>query len=129
MSRNIGVRKNGVVISLIKGLLFSFLLTMIFFIIFALLLTYTDLSEGYIPIVNSIIMVVSIAVGGIVISSNIMNKGWLNGAILGLLYVFIFVICGSIIFKSFNPNIYMFSKLGIGLISGAIGGMIGVNIK
>lgn len=116
-------------VTLAKSLALSYIVTLIFFIIFALILTYTSLSEGAIPIINSIIMIISIAIGSIRMAIKSQNKGWLNGALVGVLYVLVLVFLSSIFVENFEVNSYLMMKAIIGLITGAVGGMIGINVK
>ncbi len=116
-------------ITLLKGIVFSLIITVILIIVLALILTYTSLSEGIIPIVNSIIMILSIALGSIYVSVKINRLGWLNGALTGLLYILILVILGNMFVDSFKLDIFILFRILIALITGAVGGMIGINLR
>ncbi|NMB27159.1 MAG: TIGR04086 family membrane protein, partial [Tissierellia bacterium] len=78
---------------------------------------------------NTIIMVISITVGGIYISIKIGEKGWLNGGTIGVLYFLILVLLNYLFIKPFIFDIYSMGKFFISLVTGIIGGMIGINIK
>lgn len=112
-----------------KSLVLSFILTFILVLIISLLLTYTTLKESRIPILNTITMVISITAGSVYMAVKVEEKGWLNGGILGALYFIILLLLNYLFVKPFTLDIYAVSKFVIALITGVIGGMIGVNIK
>ena len=112
-----------------KSVVISILITLVCLLIFSILLTYTKLQERVIPAVTIIITAISILVGGILSTSNIKKNGMLTGAIVGFIYIFIIYFLSSIITKSFSLNGYSVSMIIASLLSGAIGGIIGVNIK
>jgi putative membrane protein (TIGR04086 family) len=116
-------------ISLIKSILLSYLVTFAFFFVFAIILTYTSLSDSTIPTLNSIVMIVSIAVGGGYMAAKVNKKGWLNGGLIGLIYIIILAIFRILADGGMDFSSYFFVKLIISIITGAIGGMIGINLK
>ncbi|WP_243141145.1 TIGR04086 family membrane protein [Alkaliphilus pronyensis] len=112
-----------------KGLVRGYVLSLFLFLITALLITYTALNEGLIPIVNSIILILSVAYAAIYSAVNIGERGWLHGAIVGLLYILILLIFSKIFVSGFEFDKYVTYKIVISLFTGVIGGMIGINIK
>ena len=70
--------------NLLKGLIFSFLITLISIFLFAIILTYTNISEKTIPIFITVLTFISILIGTIIGSRNIRKNGMLNGAIIGV---------------------------------------------
>lgn len=129
MRYNAGKKEVSYPITLLKGVVLSFSTTLILIILMAIILTYTSLSEGVIPVINSIIMILSIALGSIYMSLKISEKGWLNGAVIGLLYIFVLVILGSSFIDTFKLDSYILLRIVISIITGAVGGMIGVNLR
>lgn len=127
MNKSNTTSKYGIVLG--KSLIISFIVTLILFIISTLILTYTNLSESWIPIIDSIILIISISIGAIKMSVNTSKRGYLNGGILGLIYVFILILVSIIFIKDFQFSIYTFIKIIIGLVTGVLSGMIGVNLK
>lgn len=116
-------------ITLLKGVALSFSITLILIVLLAIILTYTSLSEGVTPVVNSIIMILSIALGSIYMSLKVSEKGWLNGAIVGLLYVIILIILGSAFNNDYKFDSFVLLRIIISVVTGAVGGMIGVNLR
>ena len=104
-------------------------LTLVFIMIQTALMMFTKLSESVLPITNSIIMAISITIASIYISIKREQKGWLNGAAIGLIYILLMVLLNIGLVDDFVLNKYVLIKGGIALVTGAIGGMIGVNLK
>ncbi|MTI47791.1 TIGR04086 family membrane protein [Sporosalibacterium faouarense] len=129
MSYNSGKNQSSYPITLLKAVGFSVITSIIFVIILAVILTFTSLSEGIIPVINSIIMIVSIAFGAIYVSLKSDRMGWLNGAGVGLIYILIIMILGAIFVDSFDIDIYLLFRIIVALITGSIAGMIGINLR
>nr|WP_252187873.1 TIGR04086 family membrane protein [Anaeromonas frigoriresistens] len=110
-------------------MILSFIVTLIFFVLFTLILTYTKLSENLIPLIDSIILIISISLGAIKMSINTSKRGFLNGGVVGLVYIVILIIFSMIFMKDFQFSTYTLTKLIIGLVTGILAGMIGVNLK
>ncbi|MDP4094699.1 MAG: TIGR04086 family membrane protein [Bacillota bacterium] len=112
-----------------RGIIISYIITIPLFIIFAFILTYTDFPEKYTPTCVILVSMASITTAGAAATRKLRNKGWLNGSIVGLIYMLIMYLFGSIIFKNFNVTSHVVTMLIIGIIIGAIGGIIGINFK
>ena len=52
-----------------------------------------------------------------------------NGGIIGFIYVLIIYILSSLLGNSFTLNIYSIIMVISGIVAGAIGGIVGVNLK
>ncbi len=98
--------------------------------ILSLVLLYTPFKESKIPLFNTVIMIVSITIGSIYVSTKIGENGWINGGILGILYFFSIGVTKLFIFLShFFVDMYLLGKFILSLITGVIGGIIGINMK
>lgn len=129
MKMKINEENNNYMATTFKGVLISILISIICIIILAVILTYTSLSESTVPILNSIIMIVSIAIGALYSSLRIRRKGWINGAIVGLLYFILLLLVSYIFVRSYKINSHVTIKAIVAVLTGAIAGMIGVNLK
>ena len=123
------IKESDYALYLLKGILISYLVTFLILTIISLLLTYTNLKESSIPILTTVVMIVSIVLGSIYLTLKIGEKGWLNGGIIGLLYIVILIILNKIFIKPFMFNMYFITKIIVSLVIGIIGGMIGINLK
>ena len=115
------------IIRIIKGSLLSIIVSVIFLIIFAMLLTYTSLSENTITPVVLAIVGLSILLGSYLRKKKINKKGILNGAMVGVIYMLILYIISSVIFMDFSINASSIIMIICGIIAGIIGGIVGVN--
>ena len=115
------------IIRIIKGSLLSIIVSVIFLIIFAMLLTYTSLSENTITPVVLAIVGLSILLGSYLSTKKINKKGILNGGIVGIIYMLILYIISSVIFMDFSINASSIIMIICGIIAGIIGGIVGVN--
>ncbi len=116
-------------INILKSIALAFILTLLLLFIVTVLLTFTPMKEDTIPLLSTIIMIVSIAVGSIYMAIKAEEKGWLNGGIVGVLYFLILLLLNYLFIKPFIFDVYTIGKLFISLVAGVVGGMIGVNIK
>ncbi|MDP4180242.1 MAG: TIGR04086 family membrane protein [Bacillota bacterium] len=115
--------------SIIKGLVISFLITVPFFALLAFVLTYTRFPEKYISSSVIITTVISILIAGSTATRKVRNKGWLNGAAVGLIYMMTLYLLSSLVFKDFSVTRHTFTMLLIGVLSGSIGGILGINLR
>ena len=115
------------IIRIIKGSLLSIIVSVIFLIVFAMLLTYTSLSENTITPVVLAIVGLSILLGSYLSTKKINKKGILNGAMVGIIYMLILYIISSVIFMDFSINASSIIMIICGIIAGIIGGIVGVN--
>ena len=118
---------NSNMIRIFKGLMISFLITLVSVFIFSIILTYTNISEKVIPIVIIILTFISILIGTMIGIRKISKNGMLNGAIIGGAYVILLYLISSILNTGFTLNIYTVFMIIAGILSGIIGGIIGVN--
>ncbi len=115
--------------SILKSILLSYVLSIILFLIFAFLITYTSVPYSIITPASIIITLLSILTASIINGKKSSEKGWLTGCITGFLYMLILYIIGSIIFKTPAISSNGIIMLIVGVVSGAIGSIIGINNK
>ncbi len=112
----------------LKGLVLAFAITFILIFIISLFLRFTSLREGKLPLLNSIVMLLSIVIASIYLAIKVKEKGWLNGAILGLGYYLIIILLNFLVMRSVSLDLIIGAKLFMAIITGSIGGMIGINL-
>lgn len=120
---------NKPIISIIKGTAISFLATIIALTVFAVLLTYTNLSENTIKPVIITVTGISILLGSSIGTRKLRKSGLVTGGIIGALYILIIYFISSIINSNFALSWVSAIMIGVGLIGGVLGGIIGVNVK
>lgn len=129
IARNSTNEKNSKIYNIFRGCLVAILITIISLLIFSILLTHTNISEKSIVPVITIITAVSILTGSILSVSKIENRGLFNGALVGLIYILAIYILSSIINKNFAINLNSLILISSAVISGMMGGIIGVNMN
>ena len=128
MMNNIQVEKsNSTAIKIFKGLVISFIVTLITIFIFSILLTYTNISESVIPTVIIVLTFVSILIGAIISMKKTLKNGLINGAIIGGTYVILLYLISSFLNTGFALNAYAIGMIIAGTIAGIVGGIIAVN--
>lgn len=119
---------NGIVI-ILKGSLISIIATIVLLMIFAAVLTYSNINENSMPTVIIVVTALCILVGSQITTSKIKRNGIANGALVGAIYVLALYLISSIISKDFSLNIYSIIMMATSILIGGIGGIIGVNKK
>ena len=120
---------NKTFINIAKGVGIALITTLILLIIFAVVLTYTQVSETVINPVIIVITAISILIGSSIGNIKIRKNGLINGAIIGGTYIFIIYLISSILNWKFGLEIQSIIMIIIGMIFGVLGGIIGVNKK
>ena len=122
------MKDNKVLLAPLKGTLTAYIITVLVFIIYALLLTYTQISEKNNSAVVLITLSVSLIIGGIKSSASAKQKGLISGAITGVLYVALMIAAGFFIIPGYTLGTRTLLCMLLAIGSGGIGGIIGVNL-
>lgn len=117
------------IVRIIKGSAISIVASLVLLMIFAALLTYTNINENTMPTVIIIVTALSILIGSQITTSRIKKNGIFNGALVGIIYIALLYLISSIITKNFSLNNYSIIMIATSIIIGGIGGIIGVNRK
>ena len=117
------------IMRIVKGVVLAILLSLILLLSFALLLTYTNIAENTIIPVVMIIVGISILVGSTICARKIKKNGIINGGLVGLNYILLLYLVSSLCLVGFSLTLNSFIMLIVGLITGMLGGIIGVNFS
>ena len=101
-----------------KGLLISFIMTILILLIFSIILTFTNISEKTIVPVIIISTAISILIGSSISNIRIKKNGILNGALIGGGYILILYLLSSILNARFNLNIQSIIMISVGVVFG-----------
>jgi putative membrane protein (TIGR04086 family) len=115
--------------SIVRAVILSYIITIPVFIALALLINYTNFPDKFILPGVIVTTIISILVAGSTYTRNLKSKGWLNGGIVGCVYMVILYLVSSIIYKNFSIDEHVITMMAIGVLTGAIGGIIGINIR
>ena len=116
------------IIRIIKGSVFSILITLILLFIYAILLTSTNIPESTMSVVVITITGIIILIGSSISSFKIKKRGIVNGGLVGLIYIITIYLISSIALMGFSMNITSIIMLIVAIVIGMIGGIIGVNL-
>lgn len=125
---NVSSGNNGFM-NIFKGIIISFIFTLILLFIFSIILTYTNIQENTIAPVIIVITAMSILVGSSISTIKIKKNGIVNGGIIGLSYIAIIYVISSCVHTGFALNTSSIVMIIFSILSGMIGGIVGVNIK
>jgi putative membrane protein (TIGR04086 family) len=116
-------------VAVLKGILVGYVITIPAFMLFALILANTDFPQKLITPAVVLTTIISVLTAGSISTRGLKNKGWLNGSIVGFIYMLILYLLSSLIYRNFAIDKYVVTMAVIGILTGAIGGIIGINIK
>lgn len=114
---------------ILKGVIGSLVLTFIFIVIFSFILANTDLNDNYIKPVLVGLTFFSIAINSFLSLKKLKSKGLVSGLIIGLIYCMLLIISSSILNKGIVFSVYSYVQIIFCLLSGMLGGILGVNVK
>lgn len=120
--------KKNVIGPIIKGVIIAYVLTLLLIAFYSLILAKTGISEGTIPTILIVICIFSILVGSSLSNKKIKEKGLINGAIVGFLYIFILYFLSSIFVTGFGVSGYSITMILFCIFAGVLGGIVGVNM-
>lgn len=115
--------------AILRGLIGSFIILIAASLILGILFSIMDTLVE--EVANRILLVLNYAAifgGGIYTARKTCTKGWLNGGLVGLLYMVVVLTLGS----QYAENVTFLEillRVLSGFIAGAIGGVLGVNLR
>ncbi|CDI50376.1 TIGR04086 family membrane protein [Clostridium tetani] len=111
-----------------EGILRSSILTVALMVIYAIIMSFTDLSDKFNSIFYIIVSILSIMYGTIYAVKKIEKRGWLVGIIVATIYMIIIYMLSLI--AGNTPGIYYVRiiRFLMAILVGILSGMIGVNI-
>ena len=116
-------------LTIIKGSMISIMFTLVILTIYAAVLSFTSVSESTMIPVIIVVTGISILIGSSISTMHIKNKGLVNGGLVGLIYMLFIYIVSSIVVMNFEINFNSIIMIIVAILTGMIGGVIGVNIK
>ncbi len=123
------INENNQFKSLVGGVCIGYSITVIVFIIYAILLTYSNVSDKGMDVVVIITTIVSVMIAGYDCTKNSKSKGLLWGVLAGLLYSVILLIVSSLIDGEITFDGETIITILVAMASGGIGGVFGINKK
>lgn len=115
------------VFQVLKATLAAVIFCLACVLIFSLIIQLFSLSTDAVKPVNQVFKTLSIAAGGVLFIRG--GRGLIKGAVYGVIAVLVTYVLFSVIASSFAVTWLFALEILLGAASGAISGIIGVNIK
>ncbi|MDW7673718.1 MAG: TIGR04086 family membrane protein [Bacillota bacterium] len=113
----------------IKGFVLAVCSSIFLILLGSLIFYFTSLSEKFIGIVSLSIIFFSVFLGAFIVSKESGNKGLLQGLLVGIFFL-IFNLLLSLVFGTEGFVLStMVSKTIVSLLSGAVGGIVGIGFS
>lgn len=110
------------------GALISIIVSLVLILVFALFIKWFDWGDAVITPANIVIKIISIAIGVLFVCKD-GRVGVIRGSILGALYIVLCFLVFSLLNGSFAFSMSIVYDLFLGLVAGAVLGVIVVNLK
>ena len=120
--------KSNMYLEVLKGLTIALIISLILILAMALIITFVDVSDTVIAVINQIIKAVSLLVASIIAFKEKSN-GWKKGLILGIIYIVAAFLIFSLMDGKFTFGWNILFDLIAGAVMGIICGIFAVNIK
>ena len=114
---------------LIFGVLMGYAITCIIFLAYAMLITYTHMSERNLPVVVAVTTLLSVMVAGFDAAKGAPSRGWMWGMIAGLIYVAVLAIIMVVMLPGFFMDGRTVTVVVLSVAGGSLGGILGINIR
>ncbi len=114
------------VLSFIKGLIVSMMISFVLVIFLALSIKWFSVSENLISPLNLVTKTISVLIGSIIAIKG-ESKGLIKGVIFGFLYVSLAFCCFSFLAKSFTFDLSLMLDIIFACVAGGTVGIIKVN--
>ena len=128
-ANNKTIEKENNFINIIKGSGLAIIVTLVLLFVFSMLLAYTNVSEDNMQAVIIAVSGISVLMGSLTSGKKMKRQGLINGGAIGLIYIAVIYTISSIIQKDFSLNLVAMIMIAICILAGALGGIIGVNIR
>lgn len=110
------------------ALVISFIVTLLGIVLVSAIFTYTNINDRHLQTFVFGIILLSTLIGSTIFSRRLKQKGLIFGGIYGISYCLIIYIISAIAYTGFFFSNTLLIYLVICLLSGVIGGIIGVNL-
>lgn len=111
-----------------KFMVISILIGVIITCLIGVLLAYTNINDNMLGTLIFVGTAISIFIGSTMLNRKFKKRGYLYGLIFGLIFFLLIYTFSCLLSTSFIFNTTVLIYLLMAIVSGAIGGIIGVNI-
>ena len=128
-SKTSGLGISSGLLFMLKAVFFSYCISVALLFLVAALATFNSLSNSTISVLVNIVTAFGVAFCGFMSGRHFSSKGIFFGAICGTLYAVLLCLFGNLATQSFYFGSNSITALCIGIICGAVGGIVGINTK
>ena len=111
----------------VKGAALALALSLLSVVVFAVILRCTAISDGFVYPITQTLKAVCLCLGALVFVRG--EKGWLKGAGVGLVFTALSYLAFSALGGDLSLSWLIALELALSLVIGALGGIVGVNLK
>jgi len=111
------------------GVMWGYAITCIVFLAYAMLITYTQMSERNLPMVIAVTTLLSVMVAGFDAAKGAAQRGWLWGMGAGFIYVAVLGIIMVILLPGFFVDGRTVTVTVLSIAGGGLGGILGINLR
>ena len=122
------MEKKSIYLPAAEGVLRGFIITVVLLLLFAVIMTFVDVSGKVSSIFYLVTTILSIMYGSIYAVRKIKKRGWLVGVIVTILYLLVLYIVSIVSGNSSVIGVDRITRLLLALLVGALSGMIGINL-
>ena len=112
-----------------KGVALSTTVCIVLLLVAAVLLTYTNMSISIANLISNSVFYIGAFLSGVISSYGLKADGWLHGIISGTIYFLIIWMAAFLANVTDEQLVFQFLKIVLSVVSGATGGIAGVNIR
>ena len=113
--------------SIVKGALFSLAVSLLFGVVFAVILRAFSLSDKVIYPVNQTVKIIAVCLGTLVFVRG--EKGFIKGGGIALVFTALSYLAFSALGGDFSLSWLIFAELGVALFAGVVSGAGAVNMR
>lgn len=114
---------------MVIGITMAYVITSVAFLAYAMLVTYTNMSEENLPMIVAVTTLLAVLVAGFDAARGANSRGFLWGMAAGLFYIVILVLIMIVMLPTFTMDTRTLTTAVIGVAGGGLGGMLGINFK
>ncbi|MBQ6860898.1 MAG: TIGR04086 family membrane protein [Clostridia bacterium] len=122
------IERKNIMFLLVKGILLTYILNVLFLFVYAVVLSYTNVAESTIPTVIFVINLLGVFISSSIFAIKIKANGMKYGGLLGFLYIIILYLLGAFTSIGFGLTSYSLATIIFNILIGMVGGVIGVNL-
>lgn len=112
----------------IAGMLVGIVVSLLMLLVFSIVMTMNDVPQGAISTLAAVSVALGCLAAGIISAKLHMSSGLVTGAVTGFLLYLVLMLVGLVAHGA-SPTASVLIKFAVSIVSGGIGGVIGVNFK